>query len=110
MTWSGHVELSGEVEQWMKTLPPAEQAAVDARVELLADRGPLLGMPHCRPLVGKVWELRSGPWRIAYFFAPGVPPTAVLLTWWRKSTRTTPRRELIRAKRAMESWLAAHDR
>src|SRR5688500_2463099 len=110
MTWQGQVEISREVEEWIDALSPVEQAAVDARVDLLADRGPLLGMPHCRALVGKLWELRVGPWRIAYFLAPGAPPTAVLLTRWRKKSQATPRRELIRARNAMDAWLAANDR
>jgi len=49
------------VDEYLKTLPPGDQARVLRTIDLLIDYGPLLKMPHARHLAGKIWELQR--WR-----------------------------------------------
>lgn len=71
-------------------------------VDLLADRGPLLGEPHTRQLDGKLRELRF--WlddqqvRVSYWIAPG--RRIILMTVWHK-TKMRETGEVDRARRAM---------
>ena len=57
MTW-GSVELEPEVRDWLEALPTAEFATAAFYVDLVAERGPLLGEPYTRQLDGKLRELR----------------------------------------------------
>ncbi|WP_199199848.1 type II toxin-antitoxin system RelE/ParE family toxin [Micromonospora sp. RP3T] len=52
------VELETEVRNWLEGLSTAEFARAAFYIDLLADRGPLLGEPHTRQLDGKLRELR----------------------------------------------------
>jgi hypothetical protein len=47
-----------EVRDWLKALPTSEFATAAFCVDLVAERGPLLGEPYTRPLDGKLRELR----------------------------------------------------
>ena len=44
MTW-GSVELEPEVRDWLEALPTSEFATAAFYVDLVAERGPLLGEP-----------------------------------------------------------------
>ncbi len=70
-------------------------------MDLLAERGPLLGEPHTRQLDGKLRELRfyldEDAVRVTYWIASG--RRIVLLTVFRK-TRMREEREVDRARRA----------
>ncbi len=57
MTW-GTVELEPEVQNWLEGLPTTEFATTAFYVDLLAERGPLLGEPYTRQLDGKLREWR----------------------------------------------------
>lgn len=104
MHW-GTVEQSPEVEQWVSALSSAEQARVFVKISYLATRGPLLGEPHTRQLVGKLRELRialdARQVRITYFIASG--RRIVLLTVFRKQ-RARELQEIRRAQAAMRNW------
>ena len=106
MTW-GTVELEPEVRDWLELLPTSEFATAAFYVDLVADRGPLLGEPYTRQLDGKLRELRfhlSGrPMRVTYWIAPG--RRIVLLTVFVK-TRMRESAEVERARRAMARCLA----
>jgi hypothetical protein len=54
----GDVELEPEIDEWIDALDEDEQATVAFYIDLLAERGPLLGEPYTRRLVGKLRELR----------------------------------------------------
>jgi len=79
------VEFTGEFEKWWHTLSEAEQGKVDARVQLLMDRGPNLGFPFSSQVKSsrfpEMRELRAqaggDPLRILYAFDPR--RTAILL-------------------------------
>ncbi len=53
MNW-GTIELEPEVRDWLEGLPTSEFATAAFYVDLLAERGPLLGEPYTRQLDGKL--------------------------------------------------------
>ncbi len=101
------VELEPEVRDWYWALDEEFQGRVDFRIDQLADKGSLLGEPLSRQLHGKLRELRfyldGRPTRITYWIAPG--RRIILLTVFAKSRRRE-RRQIERAKRAMERCMA----
>lgn len=100
MTW-GTVELEAEVRRWLEGLPTEYFARAAFSIDLLAERGPLLGEPHTKQLDGKLRELRfwldQDAMRISYWIA--TDRRIVLLTVFRKS-RARETREVDRARRA----------
>ena len=108
MSW-GDVELEAEVANWYLELSEQSQARVEFHVDRLAEWGPTLDQPHTKQLDGKLRELRfyleSRPTRITYWLAPG--RRIILLTVFPK-TRQQERREVDRAKRAMERCMKEH--
>jgi hypothetical protein len=95
------------VDQWIETLEDDEQATVAFYIDLVAERGPLLGEPYTRQPVGKPRELRfhldRQAVRITYWIAPG--RRIILLTVFLKQ-RMRERAEVERARRAMERCMA----
>jgi hypothetical protein len=106
MAW-GSVELEPEVRRWLEQLPTTQFATVAAHIDLLAERGALLGEPYTRQLDGKLRELRfhleRKAVRISYWIAPG--RHIVLLTVFPK-TRKREVREIDRARRALSRCIA----
>jgi phage-related protein len=105
MTW-GTVELEAEVRTWLEALPTDLFARAAFYVDLLADRGPLLGEPYTKQIEGKLRELRfwleQDAMRITYWIA--TDRRIVLLTVFRK-TRMREVREIDRATRAYRRCL-----
>ena len=101
MPW-GTVELEPEVRDWLEGLPTAQFATSAFYVDLLGERGPLLGEPYTRQLDGKLRELRfhleRRAVRVTYWIATG--RRIVLLTVFAKS-RMREEREIERARRAL---------
>jgi hypothetical protein len=101
MAW-GIIELEPEVRDWLERLPTAQFATAAFYVDLLAERGPLLGEPYTRQLDGKLRELRfhldRRAVRVTYWIASG--RRIVLLTVFAKS-RMREEREIERARRAL---------
>ncbi|WBQ06913.1 type II toxin-antitoxin system RelE/ParE family toxin [Kribbella sp. CA-293567] len=99
MTW-GTVELEAEVRAWLEELPTEHFARSAFYIDLLAERGPLLGEPYTKQLDGKLRELRfwleQDAMRISYWIA--TDRRIVLLTVFRK-TRMRETREVERARR-----------
>jgi hypothetical protein len=102
MTW-GEVELEPEVDDWFDTLGQADKETAAFYVDLLAERGVLLGEPYTKQLRGKLRELRfhleRQAVRITYWVAPD--KRIVLLTVFRKQ-RMREEAEVQRAWRAMQ--------
>ncbi len=100
MPW-GTVELEAEVRDWLEALPTELFARTAFYVDLLADRGPLLGEPYTKQLDGKLRELRfwldQDAMRISYWIA--TDRRIILLTVFRKS-RMRETQEIDRARRA----------
>ena len=103
----GSVELEPEVRDWMVALNGTEADRVRFHIDRLAELGPLLDEPHTRQLDGKLRELRfhleGRQIRITYWIAPG--RRIILLTVFVKTQRQE-RREISRAKEAMERCVA----
>lgn len=103
----GEVEFEPEVRDWFLALDDTDEARVRFHVDRLADLGPVLDEPHTRQLDGKLRELRfylaGRPTRITYWIAPG--RRVILLTVFVKTQRQE-RREIRRAKQAMERCAA----
>jgi phage-related protein len=101
MSW--RVEpLNAAVERELLALPADVQARYLRIVELLESFGPeQVGMPHVRPLGGKLWELRmrgrDGIGRAIYLAASG--RRLVVLHAFIKKTRQTPRAAMELARR-----------
>lgn len=106
MPW-GTVELEPEVRDWLEKLPTPQFATAAFYIDLVADRGPLLGEPYTRQLDGKLRELRfhldGRAVRVTYWIAPG--RRIVLLTVFAK-TRMRETGEVERARRAMARCMA----
>ncbi|MCP3854931.1 MAG: type II toxin-antitoxin system RelE/ParE family toxin [Actinomycetia bacterium] len=106
MFW-GEVELEPEVREWYFILNHDQQGRVDFHIDRLAQEGPLLDEPHTKQLDGKLRELRfylgSRATRITYWIAPG--RRIILLTVFVK-TKRQERRQVERARRAMEHCIA----
>ncbi len=103
MSQWGEVELESEIEDWFASLSYDDKTRVVFYIDLLAEKGPLLDEPYTRQLDGKLRELRfhlgQNNQRITYYIASG--RRIILLTVFQK-TRQQERREVARAKRAMD--------
>jgi hypothetical protein len=99
-TWHvewGKIEAEPEVTEWLEGLDDDDFGRVEFGVDLLAERGVLLGEPHTRQLRGKLRELRinlgvqSDAVRISYFVATG--RRIVLLTVVQEAATPGARRD-----------------
>lgn len=99
--WVIHWSL--EVEEWYSGLDIKERARADRILELLAETGPMLGMPHARGLGEGLRELRftceGVARRITYTLEP--ERRVIMLTTFRKQ-RQNETREITRARNAMK--------
>lgn len=102
MGW-GRIEVEPEIEDWLDDLDDASFGRAAFHIDLLEEKGALLGEPYSRQLGGKLRELRfyigAQPTRITYYIAPG--RRIILLTVFAK-TRPREAQEVKRAERAME--------
>lgn len=106
MSW-GEVELEPEVDDWLDSLDADGRGTAAFYIDLLAERGALLGEPYTRQLDGKLRELRfhleRDSIRVTYRIAPG--RRIILLTVFRKQRMREPA-EVDRARRAMKRCIA----
>lgn len=97
------VEAEPEVDEWLGALPPREAGRVRFHLDLLAERGAALAMPHARSLGSGLRELRfhlrDEHRRITFWISPD--RRIVLLTTFRKQ-RQNERREVDRARAALQ--------
>ncbi len=101
MAW-GEVELEPEVAGWLEGLDDQRWAQAVFHLDLLEERGVLLGEPYTRQLAGKLRELRfycgGERVRITYWIAPG--RRIIALTVFTK-TKMREAGEIARAEAAM---------
>ncbi len=93
-------------EPELAALPADMQARFLHIAELLQDFGPhRVGMPHTRPLDGKLWEMRmqgrDGIARAVYAAVQG--RRLLVLYVFVKKTQTTPRSALETARKRLEA-------
>ena len=102
--WTVAAHPLAEVE--LKALPADMRARFLHISELLETFGPMkIGMPHIRPLEGKLWEMRmqgrDGIARAVYAAIQG--RTLLVLHVFIKKTQTTPRTAIETARKRMET-------
>ena len=88
---------------FINDLPVMEQAKIRNALRLLREFGTNLGMPHARPIKGKLWELRPGGIRLFYFAY--IDQQFVILHGYRKQSMKAPDREVAIAMRRMKELL-----
>lgn len=100
------------MQEFMDNLEAQAETNKDARVRFnqitrhiqgLGLYGTRLGMPQTRRIEGDIWELRPTSDRIFYFCHAG--KKIVLLHYFHKKTRATPRQEIEQAQRNRQSYL-----
>ncbi len=105
MPW-GEAELEPEVQDWLEGLDDQRWAQAVFHLDLLEERGALLGEPYTRQLAGKLRELRfycgGQRVRVSYWIAPG--RRIVMLTVFTK-TRMRETAEIARAGAALARCL-----
>jgi phage-related protein len=99
MSWTVLVDPRAETD--LDGLPEDMRARVVRIAELMRVHGPAnVGMPHVRPLAGKLWEIRAtgrdGIARAIYVTASG--RRIVIVHVFVKKTQKTPKREIATAK------------
>ena len=105
-TWT--VALHPQAEHELEALPADMQARFLHIAELLQDFGPQrVGLPHIRPLEGKLWEMRmQGRDGIARAVYAAIQDRRLLvLHVFVKKTQTTPRSALNTARKRLESTI-----
>jgi hypothetical protein len=107
------VEIEPEVAAWLTSLEASDFDDAHEAIERLSAAGNRLRMPLSRPLGGGLFELRfiaqGSARRITYWYADWRPGLIVLLTTFRKQ-RQVERREIVRARAALERCQAIHAR
>jgi phage-related protein len=73
-------------------------------IEMLEQSGTRSGLPYTKHIGNGIWELRPKDHRVFFFGWEG--NTIVLLHAFRKDTQKTPQKEIDRAEREMNDWLA----
>jgi phage-related protein len=98
------------VSDWIHDLPKHAQARVLKSIGLLKEYGIRLGMPHCRHLRGKLWELRVAAGRQDYriLYAAMLGQQFIVLHAFSKKTAKTPAREMAIAERRLADYQARH--
>jgi phage-related protein len=100
------VALHPLAEPELLALPPDMQARFFRVAELLEDMGPQrVGLPHIRPLEGKLWEMRlqgrDGIARAVYAAVHG--RRLLVLHVFVKKTQTTPHSALETARKRLDA-------
>lgn len=99
----GEAELEPEVRDWLEALDDQRWGQAMFHMDLLEQRGALLGDPYTRQLSGKLRELRfycgGQRVRISYWIAPG--RRIIMLTVFTK-TKMLETAEIERAAAAMD--------
>jgi phage-related protein len=102
--WTVQVHPAAEPE--LRALPADMQARFLRIAEMLETFGPQqVGMPHVRPLEGKLWEMRmqgrDGIARAVYAAMQG--RTLLVLHVFVKKSQTTPRAAMEAARKRLEA-------
>lgn len=88
------------IEDFIRKMQPAAQAKLLRQLDLLAEFGVELSMPHTKPLSDGLHELRMrGKQEIRIFYIFTKNKHIYLLHAFQKKTQTTPRHELRTARK-----------
>lgn len=87
------------VEEFIDTLDVKHRVRVIRKLELLAEFGADLSLPHVKKVRGRIWELRCDGERI--FYALFGKKEIVLLHGFTKKRQQIPKREIRTAEKRM---------
>lgn len=73
-------------------------------IKLLSKYGLNLGEPYIKHIEGQIWELR--PLRDRILFAVVDGSVIILLNYFMKETRKTPRREIYKANKYLNDYIS----
>lgn len=76
---------------------------VVAYLDMLEQMGTRVGEPVTKHLDGEIWELRPLKWRILYAYYKD--NRFIILHYFVKKTKRTPKREIEKAKRNLADYL-----
>lgn len=93
--------------EFVRSLPKQEQAELLRVLDLLAEFGLKIGMPHARPIEG-MWELRAGAGRLFYVAHSG--RRFIILHGYRKRSQAAPRQEIETARRRWADFMEREGR
>lgn len=105
-----------ELLEFIQGLNKKADTSKDARIALkqivlyiniLEKIGTLAGEPFIKHIEGSFWELRPGRNRILFFSLR--TNKILLLHCFLKSTRKTPKSEILKAKREVSDWIERND-
>lgn len=93
--------MSDEVDEWYCSLTSStDRAQADRALDLLAEYGPKLRMPHCKYLAGKLYELRFRCEGVNRRITYTVEDAIITLTTFRKQ-RQNESKEVARARKVL---------
>lgn len=93
------------VREYIDGLSSQEAARVSMELDLLQEFGISLGMPHVRPLQGKLYELRvRGQMQHRVLYVALTGQQLMLLHAFMKKTQQTARREIDLAERRLKDY------
>ena len=97
-----HLELSDEVDHWLTTLPAKRLAQAIRALDVLAECGATLRMPHSRKLDHDLYELRFRCGQVNQRITYTIEPVrhVITLTTFRKQ-RNNERAEVRRARNVL---------
>ncbi len=76
-------------------------------INILKMNGTRAGLPYMKHLDDEIWELRPLKDRILFFAYNG--NDIILLSYFKKTTQKTPKREIEKAKRCMKDYKERSD-
>ena len=90
------------VNEFIAKLSKTEKVKVIWVIDMLAEYGIHLSMPHARSIDHDLWELRADAGRIFYYSTAG--RQFILLHGYNKKSQRTPAREIDTARRRMHDF------
>jgi phage-related protein len=107
-----YVSPSGRipVKEFVEKLPEKPQARVFYTLELLAEFGIKLGLPHAKKVTGTpLWELRIlGEKSLRFFYVAFIQHSFLLLHVFVKKTKRTPQKEIRVALKRLDDYQSRH--
>lgn len=84
------------IQEFIENLPEKPRSKIHNTLELLAEFGPILKMPHSKKVTGTpLWELRVlGEASLRLFYIAKVGQSFLLLHGFSKRKQKTPRKEI----------------
>lgn len=94
------------VFEFIQNLDPKAKSKVINAIDLLAESGIMLGLPHAKKLTGtQLWELRTlGQDNIRIFYIAVIDKSFLLLHGFQKKKQKTDQKEIRTAEKRLEEY------